>query len=58
MPHYSVDVMLGHLVTEVEADDEDAAIQTAISEWMDEADDILCGGTFGVYEIEADDVRV
>lgn len=54
MARYSVDVTIGRLITEVDADDEDEAITAAISEWEDDAAEIFSGGTFTVRESEGD----
>ena len=53
MGRYSVDVMLPHLTTEVEADDEDDALTAAAEGWISQAVGIIYDGTFGVREVAA-----
>lgn len=50
---FAVEVSIGALTIEVDAEDEDAAISAAISEWADQAHELICAGTFGVRELEA-----
>ena len=54
MKRYSVEVDIGRLEKEVRAVDRDAAIDSAISDWIDDAAYIIPAGTFSVRDLEED----
>ncbi len=52
MTRFSVDFQIDTLITEVEADTDDLAIDAAFDEWLYDARSVLAAGTFVERVIE------